>query len=322
MRHLLVLTLLVLPLLTVSPAADAAPTCGGKRATMVFGDGDDYVFGTSGDDVVVLGAGDDTYQQSGGGHDLVCGGAGTDYIDVGVGRAEVWGGPGDDDFLDRDAPAGRRGAADLFHGGPGHDRLAFTGPAISLTVADGHEVGNERDAFTGVEGFMGTFGDDVFVGTSRADDYYDNGGSDEITTGGGNDAVDIVRGRSVVHMGAGDDTVTVSFAYGAIHTGSGDDRIQVGASNPEVVDGGPGTDTIGLWYDDEGATIDLAAATVTNATVGAFPIAGIEDVDGSPGDDTIYGDDGPNRLFGSGGQDTVDGRGGNDVCDAEVMVSC
>jgi hypothetical protein len=46
---------LVGPGLAVAPPAHAVETCGGHPATMVFGDGDDVVTGTVGDDVVVVG---------------------------------------------------------------------------------------------------------------------------------------------------------------------------------------------------------------------------------------------------------------------------
>src|SRR4051794_11223940 len=49
------LVVAVAGLAAAPPPARAAPTCGGKPATMVFGDGDDVVTGTPGDDVVVLG---------------------------------------------------------------------------------------------------------------------------------------------------------------------------------------------------------------------------------------------------------------------------
>ncbi len=59
--------------------AGAAPTCDGKRADIVRGDGDNTVFGTSGNDVIVLRGGDDVVDGRGG-RDRICGGDGRDDL--------------------------------------------------------------------------------------------------------------------------------------------------------------------------------------------------------------------------------------------------
>jgi Ca2+-binding RTX toxin-like protein len=88
---------LVVAGLAAAPPAHAVPTCGGKAATMVFGDGDDVVSGTDGDDVVVLGGGDDVYQNDNGGDDTVCAGPGDDAVSaVSPGADVIDLGSGDD----------------------------------------------------------------------------------------------------------------------------------------------------------------------------------------------------------------------------------
>lgn len=96
------------------------------------------------------------------------------------------------------------------------------------------------------------------------------------------------------------------------------------APPPRPSSTGTGSDTIGLWFNSEGATVDIEAGWVSNATLGRFDAVGFENVGGSPGDDVIYGDAGRNRLYGNQGHvdSCPDGRGGGDVCDAEVIVGC
>jgi Ca2+-binding RTX toxin-like protein len=117
--------------------AEAAPTCFGRRATIVGTGERDVLVGTSRSDVIVGRGGGDVIRGRGGG-DFICagrggdriwGGRGPDRISAGRGRDRVSGGPGRDlisggggaDVLD-----GHRGVDDL-RGGPGHD-ACFQGP--------------------------------------------------------------------------------------------------------------------------------------------------------------------------------------------------
>jgi Ca2+-binding RTX toxin-like protein len=125
-RSLTALALVATGLVAAPPPAHAVPTCGGKAATMVFGDGDDVVTGTNGDDVVVLGGGDDVYQDDNGGDDTICAGPGNDTVIAGY-TSVVEGGPG------RDELKSEIGSPQLF-GGPGDDHLQI---GLSTPSADG-----------------------------------------------------------------------------------------------------------------------------------------------------------------------------------------
>ena len=89
-----------------SMATGRAPTpkCFGEPATIVKGDGDNEINGTTGPDVIVAGDGNDRIFAAAG-DDKVCGGRGIDLIageesndtlSGGSGRDAVLGGPGDD----------------------------------------------------------------------------------------------------------------------------------------------------------------------------------------------------------------------------------
>ncbi len=71
-RSFLVVSVLGGMLTAAAPPAQAAPTCFGKRATVVGTNGPDTLEGTAGSDVIAgLGGNDDMYGF--GGPDLICG---------------------------------------------------------------------------------------------------------------------------------------------------------------------------------------------------------------------------------------------------------
>jgi uncharacterized repeat protein (TIGR01451 family) len=118
-----------------------APTCHGKRATLIGTTGPDLLKGTDGNDVVFAWTGEDRIFTFGG-RDVICGGADGDLVKSG-GRADtVLGGPGPDRVIGGaggDELRGGRGR-DQLRGGPGPDLLAgglgadscFGGPGADM----------------------------------------------------------------------------------------------------------------------------------------------------------------------------------------------
>jgi uncharacterized repeat protein (TIGR01451 family) len=99
-----------------------APTCSGRRATIVGTPGDDVLVGSAGNDVILARAGNDRIL-SFRGSDVICAGAGNDLVKSGAGPDHVFGGPGADRLFGGaggDALRGGRGP-DLLVGGPGDD---------------------------------------------------------------------------------------------------------------------------------------------------------------------------------------------------------
>jgi len=74
---------------------DTAPTCRGRRATIVGTEGPDTLRGTNGNDVIVAFEGADRIA-TGNGDDVVCAGVGDDTVDTGNGDDDLRGGPGED----------------------------------------------------------------------------------------------------------------------------------------------------------------------------------------------------------------------------------
>jgi Ca2+-binding RTX toxin-like protein len=89
------------------------------------------------------------------------------------------------------------------------------------------------------------------VGTRRADTFTGTGGADQITGRAGNDLIDSGEGDDEVRGGRGADHITDNVPVPDIDTifgGKGNDIIDVREGRPDeepdVVDCGPGTDTV------------------------------------------------------------------------------
>ena len=158
------------------------------------------------------------------------------------------------------------------------DAHAARCPAYDVTFELGD--GDDRVApaaglrYTGLVGVDGGPGDDAIAGGERGD--YLQGGAGADTLAGG----------------AGDDTLFGNAGADALDGGDGVDRVSYAGEAPVVVDlGDPGPD---------GPPADPDT------------LAGIEEVVGTDGDDTLRGDAGPNLLQGGLGDDALDGGAGAD----------
>ncbi|MEP9361787.1 calcium-binding protein [Nocardioides sp. CN2-186] len=260
------------------PAAHAAavPHCHGHAATIVGTPGRDHLTGTPGDDVIVAGRGDDRVD-AGDGDDIVCGGDGADTLR---------GGPGDDRLYgQRDARHSDRGGtyfvSDVLGGGPGDDRLAV-GSDDRWVEYGSYGVVDFRRAQTGVTvdlaaGTATGEGSDTIVLPPRpcpADGCYplavEGSAHDDVISG--TSAADYLVGNDgddrVVGLGGADDLV--ADRESGRHT-SGDDTVL----------GGPGRDFLQAF-------------------------AGTDDLEGGPGDDTVWQTGGgPSEVSGGDGDDEV-----------------
>jgi Ca2+-binding RTX toxin-like protein len=260
--------------LIASASAPAAPSCLGKKATIVSSAAN--IVGTKAPNVIVVkGAG--KHSVSGlGGNDKICGGPGEDTIDGGKGVDSIEGGEGNDTIT----------------GGKGPDRLSGGG---------GDDYINGEQGSDTIEGGAG---DDHLLGDKGNDSVEGGPGNDTIEGGPGDDpALDGGTGTDMIEGGAGSDT---------IEGGAGDGDIVSGGAGTDQLDGGPGEQDIVSYATATRGGIQVSLAANTAKGDGHDTLAGFEDVVGSPQDDTIVGDSGPNRLDGGVGDDTLTGGGGND----------
>jgi Ca2+-binding RTX toxin-like protein len=355
--------------------------CDGQIATIVGTRAWEDIHGTAGPDVIVGLGGRDTID-GGAGNDLICGGAARDRIDGGPGNDrihgnqsidELRGGDGDDHLF------GNRGIQTVFYADQGDDHLASRSgddrldfrnspTGVSVDLATGTATGWGTDIFhigSVRVVLVGSLHDDTLLGTSRDEIIDGVQGEDTIDGREGDDLLSATEGS--IAGGAGDDSLFGSGAAGVLDLdggagndaldshhpghllgGPGDDQLSWETDGPTplvaglVLDGGQGTDLLGLW---QGITIDMSAGSMTSGSVTATA-ANFEDFLGSitldpetsyditgtdgpnsimvggngstihslGGDDVILGDDGDDLIDGGPGDDTADGQGGTDTC--------
>ena len=224
---------------------------------LLFGSGNDSVYGGAGDDTI-----DDTagIQENG-----------TNYIDAGDGNDTVWSGYGDDTVtggLGNDQISGEAGN-DLLYGGAGNDTL------------DG---GADSDLLYGGDD------DDLIYGGTENDTIYGDAGNDIVYGGDGDDGLFGGLGDDTLYGGAGDESFTEEAGNDVLGGGTGNDSFQAGLG--DTIDGGenPGDfDTLNLsawgWaltniiYDPmnpENGTVEFLDGS--GAVVGTMAFSNIEKV--------------------------------------------
>lgn len=109
----------------IPPDLDAIPLCQGRQATCIGTEGEDVIWGTE-DDEVIMGLGGRDVIHADDGDDIVCGGQGNDAIHGARGDDSIQGDEGDDWLFGaqgKDSLQGGEGDRDVLMGGPGLDRL-------------------------------------------------------------------------------------------------------------------------------------------------------------------------------------------------------
>lgn len=324
--------------------------------------GNDVIAGLGGGDELIGKGGKDTICGGKRG-DNVRGGRGADRL-IGQGGADFLAGGGGNDILETNGGFSQvmvgQGGDDQFVGGGPFDFVDFVFATNGVTVdlVAGTAVGEGNDTLTGVVGVFGSEQGDILRGNGQPNLLYGFAGDDQINGNGGGDLgfPDFYRG------GSGNDTFTGSSAgvdevvftdaqqamtvdlqtgtatgegtdvlneidsvtgstFGDTLNGSSEDNGFAGGPGNDVIDGRAGDDTV-IHFGSGPVIVDLAAGTVTGE--GNDTLAGIENVWGTSGNDSLSGDDlanyldggeGDDQLFGLGGSDLLDGWNGTDTLD-------
>ncbi|MGD9734079.1 MAG: calcium-binding protein [Solirubrobacterales bacterium] len=236
---LLTLIFLAATLLAVAPdRAAAAPSCHGKKATIVSNA--PTILGTKAPDVIVAGPGDNTIYGEGG-NDLICAGAGDDVIHGGRGNDTVFGEGGEDTIY------GERGS-DHLDGGAGADNLF--GETGNDTLDGGAGDGDRLNGGPGDDSLSGGPGDsDVLTGGPGNDKIEGGPGAHDIASyAGTGGAVTINLQTQTVSGAEGEHLSAVEDAIG----GSGGDTVIGDPATANRLDGGPGNDRLlAAGADDE-----------------------------------------------------------------------
>lgn len=267
--------------------AYSGPTCNDLPATIIGTNGNDWLSGTGGVDVIVGLDGDD-YIEGFGGDDVLCGNDGDDEIWGDGGNDWISGGNGEDRILGN-------GGNDEIHGGDDMDDIDGNNGEDTIWGDGGNDWisgGKHNDNILGGPGedsLDGNGGHDVIHGGADADEIYGGPGDDYIHGNGGDDFIDGETGNDQIHGDADDDRIIGNKGDDIIDGGSGEDDIN-GSQGHDTIHGGPDDD----WLDGGN---------------------GNDHIGGGSGNDFLGGYDGDDYLHGDGDDDTLEGHGGDDDLD-------
>ena len=306
-----------------------AITGGGGDDTLNGAGGNDTVNGGAGADVLSGGLGDDVLH-GGAGDDVLAGGLGNDILNGNTGLDSAsYAGETDAFFVDLAAGSARRGSAaaliedtlnaiQIVVGGSGDDTISGNGVANTLDGGGGNDI------------LSGLGGADILIGGLGNDSLDGGAGNDQLDGGAGDDTLDAGTGSDIVAGGGGNDTISFTIGDGVptIDGGTGSDILNVvGTGGNNTLDaifdgtvltdfeGGTvvgvesvtadllaGTDRLSYAGTTAGVSVDLTAGTAS----GFGAIAGIENVTGGSGSDTLIGagNAAVNNLAGGAGDDT------------------
>jgi len=203
---------------------------------------------------------------------LIRGLGGTDTLSGGDGADTLLGGPG----------------SDLLIGGVGRDLVSYGGAGAGLLADLQFAFANTGEAagdtYAEIEDIEGSAYDDDLRG---------NAANNQVIGGAGND---FLYGRD------GDDTLL---------GGAGND-ILVGGAGADVLNGGAGWNRISYWTSSVDLLADLQFTFVNTGIAAGDSYVGIQDIQGSAGNDEIRGNNYNNNIWGNAGNDVLYGRDGDD----------
>lgn len=208
----------------------------------------------------------------------------TDLIGVDVTLdGEVHAGGG----MDRIAAIGP--GSDAMHGGPGRDVVDYLGRSTSLALSLDDQANDGRVTWFNQDGAWSTEEDNVHS---------------DVEAVLGTDQADIFAGNAL--------------ANGFTGRGGGD-TFYLGPGDADLVQGGDGRDEVRFRGYTTGVTVTLDGAFNDGAAgQGTYVDPDIEDVQGTPFNDTLVGNGADNHLDGyTGGVDTLTGLGGADLLDGD-----
>ena len=308
-----------------------AGDAGGNRLEGLAGN--DRLEGRAGDDTLSGGAGDDTLR-GGAGADLFDGGEGRDLVSHAEAAAPVWADLADPRLNQGEAAGDSYSGIEDLEGSAGNDTLS------------GDAGGNRLDGMAGDDRISGGAGDDTLRGGAGADLFDGGEGRDLVSHAAaaapvwadlaepglnqGEAAGDSYIGIEDLEGSAGNDTLAGDAGDNRLDGMAGNDRLQ-GRAGADLLSGGEGDDVLsgGAGADrlEGGAGRDLASYAEAEGPVWAdltHPgdnlgeaagdrYTGIEDLEGSAGDDRLTGDGAANLLMGLAGDDRLSGQGGDDT---------
>jgi Ca2+-binding RTX toxin-like protein len=154
--------------------------------------------------------------------------------------------------------------------------------------------------------FRGEF--EPFAGSEAEDVTFDT--VENVDAGSGNDTLVGSKNANVLNGNAGNDFLNGNEGTDVLNGADGDDTVQGGAGN-DAVNGGAGTDVAD--YLTAAGPVVANLNTGTTSGQGNDTLADIENLYGSPFNDTLRGNANANVINGRQGNDTIQGNGGDDL---------
>jgi Ca2+-binding RTX toxin-like protein len=300
--------------------------------TLVGNGGNNSLFGGGGNDTYSAGAGDD-YLDDGDGD-------GNDYLDGGFGADLMWGGVGNDtyvvenvgDYVGEEPDEG----TDLVNSSITYalndnvENLTLTG--TSAIDGTGNDLSNTLTGNSGANVLDGGLGADTMVGGAGNDTYIvDNAG--DVVTEAASAGTDLVQSSVTYALGSNLENLTLTGTSAINGTGNALANILTGNSANNILDGAAGADTLrgGLGNDtyvvdntgdvvtenaSEGTDLVQSSVTYTlSADVENLTLTATTAINGTGNalDNILLGGSGANTLTGGAGNDTLDGGAGTDT---------
>ncbi|MGI9382968.1 MAG: calcium-binding protein [Methyloligellaceae bacterium] len=254
---------------------------------VLFGDGNDSVWGSDDDNVF-------------------WGGAGNDNLYGGTGDNDLYGGDGHD-WL-----SGSNLGNDLYDGGDGIDTVSFSLSSSGVTAAlwwhKPFDTGQGIDTIIDVENLLGSAYADSLEGDSGNNKLEGQGGADWLEGEGGND---------YLAGDAGDDTLNGGLGNDVFDGGDGIDTASFIGAPGVFVDLSLGNNDAASTAQNTGQGIDsFIDIENVEGSLTDDQIHGNDDRNllwGDNGDDWIWGHGGDDNLFGGRGADVLAGGSGNNI---------
>ena len=275
------------------------------------------IIGSSLDDVLIGNSKDNTIQGLAG-NDIFIGNAGTNTLD---------GGDGIDTVSYRLAPEAvivNLAQNIAINGFGGTDKL--------LNIE--YVLGSDKDDYiTGniqVNWLFGGNGNDVIESGGGNDVVYGEGGNDSLYGEDGDDLLDGGLGNDLLFGGAGQDILYGRQGNDSLNGGAGNDVLfgelgddillgeqgndkLIGGAGADLLNGGDGIDTASYIDAIAGVVANLSNPQANTGDAQGDIYISIENLEGSPLNDVLFGNSQDNHLWGLGGDDYLDGLGGNDI---------
>ena len=146
---------------------------------------------------------------------------------------------------------------------------------------------------------IGSNRSEIIKGTSANDVIMGRMGRDRIWGGGGDDLICGGLGADIIRSGPGRDRLDGGRGADVVRAGGDDDSLR-GSTGHDILSGGTGIDELDFSTASRGVHVDLGRDSAIGRS--GDSILDIENVRGSPFDDSLTGDGNANQLVGGPGQ--------------------